>query len=115
MLEWQLGVRRSIVHMSLLPSAPQEHVLLLEGRWFVVVDEADGSWEHPAGRGCGTPPWASAVRRRGGAFAGTSLEAVVQSWKLGSGVSLLAFLASPPGWCEPEPWSLHLWNGNFPL
>ena len=30
------------MHVSLLPSAPQEHVLLLGGRWFVVVDEA---WE----------------------------------------------------------------------
>ena len=36
------------------------------------------------------------------------------SWAL---ASLPAFLAYPPGWCEPEPWSLHLWNGkwNFPL
>lgn len=122
LLEWQLGVLRSTLHVSLLPSAPQEHVLLLGGRWFVVVDEADGAQEHLAGRGCGTPPWTSAVRRCGGAFAGTSLEAVsaelgAGSWELGSGISLPAFLASPPGWCEPEPWSLHLWNGkwNFPL
>lgn len=50
-----------------------------------MVEEADGAREHLAGQGYGTPPWASAVRRRGGgASAGTSLEAV--SAKLGHGL-----------------------------
>ena len=49
------------------------------------MEEADGAREHLAGQGCGTPPWASAVRRRhGGASAGTSLEAV--SAELGRGL-----------------------------
>lgn len=96
LLEWLLGVLRSIVHVSLLPSAPQEHVLLLGGRWFVVAEEADGAREHLAGQGCGTPPWASAVRRRGGgAFAGTSLEAVSAElgpglWRLSACISCLS-------------------------
>lgn len=43
----------------------------------------------------------------GSALAGISLEAV--STELGSGVSLPAFVASPPtGLCELEPWFLHL-------
>ena len=54
------------------------------------MDEADGAQEHLAGRGCGTPPWASAAHRCGGAFAGTSLEAV--SAELGAGSWALASL-----------------------
>ena len=51
------------------------------------MEEADGAREHLAGQGCGTPPWASAVRRRGGgASAGTSLEAECRAgtWALAS-------------------------------